>query len=110
MNELASLLPFLAYGFTVAMLGALVHRLTTWDDSVPVTGLLRAAWDLPWPHGVQEEEPVRWNVEALRPRRKAPPSAQRCGDARQRQGGFAGRTSGSSRGRSSGTAPYHATN
>ena len=24
--------------------------------------------DLAWPHGVQEEEPVRWHVERLRPR------------------------------------------
>jgi hypothetical protein len=36
--------------------------------------------DPPWPRGVQEEEPVRWHVEALRPARgraQAPERADR---------------------------------
>jgi cell division septation protein DedD len=32
--------------------------------------------DPPWPRGVQEEEPVRWHVEALRPRRDRPGAAE----------------------------------
>jgi hypothetical protein len=67
MNELASLLPFLLYAVTIVVLAALVQRLVDAGDAPSLAGLVSGRSDLPWPRGVQEEEPVRWHIEALRP-------------------------------------------
>jgi hypothetical protein len=66
MNELGALLPILPYALSVALLAALLHRLAKWSDGPSLAGLVGGHWDLPWPRGVQEEEPVRWNIERLR--------------------------------------------
>ena len=34
--------------------------------------MLQLTKERAWPHGVQEEEPVHWQVERLTPRREAP--------------------------------------
>jgi hypothetical protein len=69
MNELASLLPILPYALSVALLAALLHRLAEWTDGPSLASLVGGPRDLTWPRGVQEEEPIRWHIEALRPRR-----------------------------------------
>ena len=70
MNELGALLPIFPYALSVALLAALVHRLAAWSDGPSIADLVSGPRDLPWPRGVQEEEPVRWDVQRLR--RRAP--------------------------------------
>ena len=69
MNELASLLPTLPFVLGVALVAALLRRLAAWSEGPTLTSLVGGHRDLPWPPGVQEEDPVRWRIEALRPRR-----------------------------------------
>ena len=66
MNELGALLPILPYALSVALLAALLHRLAAWNDGPSLADLVSGPRDLPWPQGVQEEEPVRWDVQRLR--------------------------------------------
>ena len=66
MNELGALLPILPYAISIALLAALLHRLARWSDGPSLAGLVGGHWDFPWPRGVQEEEPVRWDVQRLR--------------------------------------------
>jgi hypothetical protein len=67
MNELASLLPIVPYVVTVALLAVLLRRLAEWNDGPSLASLVGGNPDLLWPRGVQEEEPIRWRVKALRP-------------------------------------------
>jgi hypothetical protein len=66
MNELGALLPILPYALSVALLAALLHRLAAWSEGPSLADLVSGPRDLPWPRGVQEEEPVRWDVQRLR--------------------------------------------
>ena len=46
--------------------------LTRWlggEEGPSLADVLAISIEPPWPRGVQEEEPVRWHVEALRPSR-----------------------------------------
>jgi hypothetical protein len=45
------------------------------DEGPSLADVLAIPIDPPWPRGVQEEEPVRWHVEALRPNRGRPATA-----------------------------------
>ena len=65
MNELASLLPILLYALVIVLLAALMGRLIDGNDGPSLASLVGGHQDLPWPRGVQEEEPVRWNMAAL---------------------------------------------
>ena len=65
MNELASLLPILLYALVIVLLAALMRRLIDGNDGPSLASLVGGHQDLPWPRGVQEEEPVRWNMAAL---------------------------------------------
>ena len=76
MNELALLLPILLYALVIVLLTALMRRLIDGDDGPSLASLVGGHQDLPWPRGVQEEEPVRWNVAALSRRE---PSLTRTG-------------------------------
>ena len=38
-------------------------------DAAGIDGLFASPTDLPWPRGVQEEEPARWKVELIDRRR-----------------------------------------
>ena len=66
MNELASLLPIVPYAALAALLVALLRRLAAWNEGPSLAALVGGPRDLPWPRGVQEEEPVRWDVQRLR--------------------------------------------
>ena len=39
------------------------------EEGPSLADVLAVPLDPPWPRGVQEEEPMRWHVEALRPSR-----------------------------------------
>ena len=80
MNELGALLSILPYALSVALLAALLHRLAAWSEGPSLADLVSGPRDLPWPRGVQEEEPVRWDVQRLRP--SSPGSVSRGGSRR----------------------------
>lgn len=69
MNDTASLLEIAAWFsfFGAALFG--FGRLAGGGDGFTLTDLFARPVDPPLPRGVQEEEPVRWRLEALRPRR-----------------------------------------
>ena len=66
--------------------------LTRWlggDEGPSLADVLAVPLDPPWPRGVQEEEPVRWHVEALRPSRgraHAPEAPERANRRATRSG------------------------
>jgi hypothetical protein len=68
-NETASLLEITAWFsfFGAALFG--FGRLAGGGDGITLTDVFARPADPPLPRGVQEEEPVRWRLEALRPRR-----------------------------------------
>ena len=69
MDELASLLSNLPYVVAVALVAAFLHRLAGWTEGPSVASLVGGPPELPWPRGVQEEEPASWNLAAIEPRR-----------------------------------------
>jgi len=63
MESLSMLVPYAALGVLGATV-VLVNRV--FDAGEPgLDGLFRIELDPPRPHGLQEEEPVRWNIERL---------------------------------------------
>lgn len=49
-------------------LALVMLRLFVVSDGISLEDLVAPPTEMPWPHGVQEEEPFRWRVEALTPR------------------------------------------
>jgi hypothetical protein len=74
MNLDASLTGILGIALLVLAL-FILRRLV--PEGVSLDDLFRNGADLPWPHGVQEEEPVRWRTELLMPRRRRRLSSSR---------------------------------
>ena len=68
MNELELLLEILPFALTIAALALLLRRLADWNDGPSLASLVGGRHDLEWPRGVQEEEPIRWNLAAISPR------------------------------------------
>ena len=54
--------------FVFTPLALLLLRIFVIPDGASLEGLIVPRTDFEWPHGVQEEEPVRWQVERLMPR------------------------------------------
>jgi hypothetical protein len=65
MDTLVAVAQFVAYVAAIGAIASLVDRLLGDDDTGQAT-LVTTQFDPPWPRGVQEEEPLRWNVERLR--------------------------------------------
>ena len=65
MDSLLALLPVPAHAAAIAAVALLANRVLA-DDDPGVSALFRIELDPPGPRGVDEEEPVRWNVEGLR--------------------------------------------
>ena len=67
MIDFASLFWFAAYGAAFLLIALVLRRIARWGGGG--TSLADAFGggyrELPWPRGVQEEEPVRWNLAAL---------------------------------------------
>jgi hypothetical protein len=71
----------------VVSIAALVVWVSGTRDGVGLEDLFVRPDAMPWPRGVQEEEPVRWRIERLTPRTaRAPevPAAQRAIHGRPR--------------------------
>jgi hypothetical protein len=66
--DFASLFWFGAYGAAILAIGLVLRLIARWSAGASVADGFGGYRDPPWPRGVQEEEPVRWHLERLRPR------------------------------------------
>lgn len=67
MIDFASLFWFAAYGVAFITIGLVLRLAAKWSGGTSVAEAFGGGYrDAPWPRGVQEEEPVRWNVQRLR--------------------------------------------
>lgn len=71
MIDFASLFWFAAYGAAFITIGIALRQIARWSGDASTAEPFGGYGDLPWPHGVQEEEPVRWDVTRLRRRGNA---------------------------------------
>lgn len=79
MTDLATLIEIFGYTALVVAPAALLTRLLAGNDGPSLPVILGAPLDPPWPRGVQEEEPVRWQLDRLRGRSAvADPLAEDC--------------------------------
>ena len=65
MIDFASLAWLAVYGATFLGIGLALRHIAGWSDGTSLADMFGGYSDPPWPRGVQEEEPVRWNVAAL---------------------------------------------
>lgn len=66
MIDFASLAWFAVYGAALLGIGLALRQIAGWSDGTSLSDPFGGAYrDPPWPRGVQEEEPVRWNLAAL---------------------------------------------
>jgi hypothetical protein len=65
MDMVTAIAPYAAYAGLIATVVVLLNRIFSADGSA-VDTLFRIELDPPRPRGVQEDEPVRWNVERMR--------------------------------------------
>ena len=66
MIDFASLAWFAVYGAAILGIGLALRQIAGWSDGTFVADPFGVDYrDPPWPRGVQEEEPVRWNLAAL---------------------------------------------
>ena len=67
MIDFASLLWFAAYGAAFLTIALVLRQIARWSEGTSLADAFGGGYrELPWPRGVQEEEPVRWNIERLR--------------------------------------------
>jgi hypothetical protein len=63
--DFASLIWFAAYGVAFVVIGLVLRQIARWSGGASFGDGLAGYRELPWPHGVQEEEPVRWHIAQL---------------------------------------------
>lgn len=78
MNDLLSIVQILGISTLVVAPAIVINRLLDRSEGGTLADLFAIPLDAPWPRGVQEEEPVRWRVENLRPSRRATPRLDRA--------------------------------
>ena len=67
MIDFASLFWFAAYGVAFLTICLVLRLAARWSGGTSLDEALGGAYrEPPWPRGVQEEEPVRWDIERLR--------------------------------------------
>ena len=71
--------------FVFMPLALLLLRIIVIPDGASLEDLVVPRMDFDWPRGVQEEEPVRWQVERLTPRDRRPPERTPADDNRPRR-------------------------
>jgi hypothetical protein len=65
--DFASLLWFAAYGGAFLGIGLVLRFIARWSGGTSLADAFGGSYrEPPWPQGVQEEEPVRWDVQRLR--------------------------------------------
>lgn len=65
MNSLLLLVEIVAFVALVAAPPILISRFLAGGERSDLSRLFAIPADLPWPRGVQEEEPVRWRTELI---------------------------------------------
>jgi len=81
--DFASLFWFAAYGMWFLMIGLVLRLVASWSGGTSVAEAFGGGYrDPPWPRGVQEEEPVRWDLQRLRRPVRAPSREMVPGEAR----------------------------
>jgi hypothetical protein len=71
--DFASLFWFAAYGVAFLTIGLVLRLAARWSGGTSVAEAFGGGYrDPPWPRGVQEEEPVRWDAQRLRRPARAP--------------------------------------
>jgi len=60
--------------FVLTPLALLIVRIFVLPDGTSLEDLIAPPMDLEWPCGVQEEEPLHWQVERLSPRKPSIPT------------------------------------
>jgi hypothetical protein len=78
--DIASLLDIAVFASLVAAPLVLVRFLTR-EEPVDLSRLFAIPSELPWPHGVQEEEPQPWRLGLLERRRSADDRATQVSDS-----------------------------
>ena len=71
--------------FVFTPLALLLLRIFLIPDGASLEDLIVPRMDFEWPRGVQEEEPVRWQVERLTPRDRRPPKRTLTDDSAPRR-------------------------
>ena len=67
MIDFASLFWFAAYGVAFITIGLVLRLVARWSGGTSLVDAFGGGYrEAPWPRGVQEEEPVRWDVDRLR--------------------------------------------
>ena len=67
MIDFASLFWFAAYGVAFLTIGLVLRLAARWNGGTSVADTFGGGYlEEPWPRGVQEEEPVPWDVQRLR--------------------------------------------
>lgn len=64
-SDIATLIEIVAYTALVVAPAALLTRLLAGNDGPSLPVILGVPLDPPWPRGVQEEEPVPWQLDHL---------------------------------------------
>jgi hypothetical protein len=64
-TDFATLIEIVAYTALVVAPAAVLGRLLAGGDGPTLPDVLRAPLDPPWPRGVQEEEPLPWQLDRL---------------------------------------------
>jgi hypothetical protein len=70
--DFASLFWFAAYGVAFLTIGLVLALVARWSRDTLAEPFGGGYHEAPWPRGVQEEEPVRWDVQRLRRPARAP--------------------------------------
>ena len=73
MTEFASLLEITAYIALIAGPAIALNRLLAGAEGPTIADVFAIPVDAPWPHGVQEEETLRWRLDRLE--RRSMPAA-----------------------------------
>lgn len=69
MIDFASLFWFAVYSAAFLLIAVVLRQVARWSGGTSLADALGGGYrDAPWPKGVQEEEPVRWNLAAIGPR------------------------------------------
>ena len=69
MIDFAPLVPFAAFAGAILAIGLGLRAIARWSPGTSLSDTFAGYRDPPWPRGVQEEEPLPWRIQALRPSR-----------------------------------------
>lgn len=64
-SDVAPLLEIIAWAAAILLPPILLHRLASHSDWPGLEAVFGMPIEEPWPHGMHEEEPSRWQLEVL---------------------------------------------